>query len=100
MIREWRNSLRQQKSTSTRKVEVLTYILSYKVGIKADIKAVMTECKADLKCEIFLEAVNHIRLEAWVVVAIIVLVLIYEKLVFTPLIYINATLLGFKKLGI
>ena len=60
----------------------------------------MTECEADLKCEVFFKAVYHIRLETWVMVAVIVLVLIYEKLVFTPLIYINATLLGFKKLGI
>ena len=94
MIREWRNSLGQQKSTPPQRVRVLTYILSYKVGIKADIEAVMTECEADLKGDVFLETVNHIRLEAWVMVAIIVLVLIYENLKLATLVHIHATLLG------
>ena len=100
MIREWQNSLRQQKSTPPQRVRVLTYILSYKVGIKADIEAVMPQCEADLKGEVFLESVRGITFEAWVVIAIIVLVLVYEKLIFTPLIYVNATLLGFKKLSV
>ena len=100
MIREWRNSLRQQKAPPPRKVEVLTYILSYKVGIEADIEAVMTECEADLKGDVFLETVNHIRLEAWVMVAIIVLVLIYEKLKLATVILIYATLLGILQLGV
>ena len=54
----------------------------------------MTECEADLKCEVFFKAVNHIRLEAWVMVAIIVLALIYEKLKLATLVHIHATLLG------
>ena len=57
---------------------MLTYVLSYKVGIKADIEAVMTECEADLKVEVFLKIVRGIGLEPWVIVAIIVFVLIYE----------------------
>ena len=38
----------------------------------------MTECEADLKGEVFLESVRGITFEAWVVIAIIVLVLVYE----------------------
>ena len=94
MIRKWRNSLGQQKSTPPQRVRVLTYILSYKVGIKAHVEAVMTECEADLKGDVFLETVNHIRLEAWVMVAVIVLVLIYEQLKLATLVHIHATLLG------
>ena len=100
MIREWQNSLRQQKSTSAPKGRSAHVILSYKVGIKAHIKAVMTEIEADLKGEGFLKIVRGIGLKPWVVIAIIVLVLVYEKLIFTPLIYVNATLLGFKKLSV
>jgi hypothetical protein len=58
------------------------------------------EVEADLKGEVFLEIVRGIGFEPWVIIAIIVLVTVYEKLIFTPLIYVNATLLGFKKLNV
>jgi hypothetical protein len=60
----------------------------------------VTEVEADLKGEVFLKIVRGIGLEPWVVIAKIELVPIYEKLIFTPLIHIYPTLLGFKKLGV
>jgi hypothetical protein len=90
----------KKKSTPATKGRSANAILSYKVGIKAHVEAVMTQCEADFKGEIFLKIVRSLTFETWVIVAIIILVLIYEKLIFTPLIYINATLFGFKKLGI
>ena len=100
MIREWQNSLRQQKSTSVPKGRSANVILSYKVGIKAHIKAVMTECEADLECKVFFKAVNHIRLEAWVMVAVIVFVFIYEQLKLATLVHIHATLFCILQLGV
>ena len=83
-----------KKAPLPQRVEVLTYILSNKVGIKAHIKAVMTEVEADLKGEVFFKAVYHIGLEAWVMVAVIVFVFIYEQIKLATLVHIHATLLG------
>ena len=60
----------------------------------------MTECEADLKGEIFFKAVYRIRLEAWVMVAIIVLVLIYEQIKLVTSVHISTTLLGILQLGV
>ena len=89
-----------KKAPLPQRVEVLTYILSYKVGIEADIEAVMPQCKADLKGEVFFKIMRSVAFEVGVIVAIIEPFPTNEKLIFTPLIHIYATLLGFKKLGV
>ena len=100
MIREWQNSLRQQKSTSAPKGRSANVILSYKIGIEAHIEAVMPQCEADLKSDILVKAVYHISLETWVIIAVIVLVLIDKQLIFATVIYVYTMLLGFFKLVI
>ena len=60
----------------------------------------MTEVEADLKGEVFFKIVRSVAFEMGVIVAIIELFPTNEKLIFTPLIHIYATLLGFKKLGV
>ena len=67
-----------KKAPLPQRGEVLTYISSNKVGIKAHIKAVVTECEADLKGNILVKAVYHIPFEARIVIAVIVLIPIYE----------------------
>ena len=74
--------------------------LPYEVGIKTDIQTIMTECEADLKGDLLVEAVYYIGLEAWVLIAVIVLVLVDEQLKLATAVHVHASLLGILQLGV